>query len=139
MGEGLAAGVVVGIGEVVGDGAGVVVGIGEVVGDTVGAGEPLGNSAGTGSASRLRPSGAPLTTKSVALSLLSNVLPLMPPGRRSIELPAAGAVEAVPSTNPFTASPHPTASIGAPPVGRSTIAPPEAERPPEYVASAADA
>ena len=58
------------------------------------------------------------------------------PGRRSIELPAAGAGAAIPSTKAFVASPQTTASTGWPPMGRTTIAPPVAAKPPEYVTSA---
>jgi hypothetical protein len=50
--------------------------------------------------------------------------------------PATGAGAAEPSTNAFVASPHATASIGVPPTGRSTMDPPVAAKPPEYVRSA---
>jgi hypothetical protein len=50
--------------------------------------------------------------------------------------PAAGAAAEVPSMNPFVASPQATESIGVPPTGRKTTAPPVAAKPPEYVASA---
>jgi hypothetical protein len=53
--------------------------------------------------------------------------------------PGGGAAAAVPSTKAFVASPQPTASIGAPPTGRRTSAPPVAASPPEYVASAVEA
>ncbi len=80
--------------------------------------------------------GAPFSTKSAALSFVSTPWPPMPPGRRSMELPAAGAGATVPSTNALVASPQPTASIAWPPMGRTTSAPPVAENPPAYVASA---
>ena len=50
--------------------------------------------------------------------------------------PAGGAGAAVPSTKAFVASPQASASIGLPPTTRSTIAPPVAAKPDEYVASA---
>ena len=92
--------------------------------------------AGIGPAARPWATGAALTTKSAALSFVSTELPSGPPGRRSIELPAAGAGAAIPSTKAFVASPQATASTGWPPIGRTTIAPPVAAKPPEYVASA---
>jgi hypothetical protein len=121
---------------VVGVGVGTAVGLG--VGAIVGVGVGEDPGPGVGAAARFCGDGA-ATTKSAALSFVSVPLPADPPGRRSrLEL-AAGAGAAAPSTNAFVASPQPTASIGVPPIGRSTIAPPVAANPPEYVASASGA
>ena len=50
--------------------------------------------------------------------------------------PAGGAGAAVPSTKALVASPQPIASVALPPIGRMARAPPVADRPPLYVASA---
>ena len=141
VGDGDTVGVGLGdsVGVTVGDGDGMGVGtggggLGVVVG--VGDGDALGGTGGTGAAARFWASGAEFAMKSAALSFVSTELPRGPPGRRSIELPAAGADAAVPSTNEFVASPQPTVSRGSPPIERTTIAPPVAAKPPEYVASA---
>src|SRR6185436_15200913 len=80
--------------------------------------------------------GVPFTTTSPRLSFVSWRLPPAPPGLRSMLDPAAGAGAADPSTKAFAASPQPIASMGVPPTGRSTSAPPVVANPPEYVASA---
>ena len=96
----------------------------------------VGDIVGTGVAARPSGTGAAFTAKSAALSFVSTTLPPFPPGLRSIDRAAGGAGAALPSTNALTASPHPTASIGAPPTVRSTIDPPVAARPPDQVPSA---
>ena len=104
----------------------------------VGATDGVGVAPPPGTAGAARPcgDGAPWTNQSVALSFVSVPLPARPPGERSMLEPVGGAETAVPSTNELLASPHPTASIGVPPTARSTIAPPVAANPLEYVASA---
>ncbi len=144
VGEGVGPGLGVGLGVVlaVGVGVGVGVGGGLAVGVAVGDGAGLdvglgvGLPTGIGAAARFCGFGDPWTRKSAALSFESIPLPAAPPGRRSPLEPAAGAGMAVVSTKAFVASPQPTASIGAPPIGRSTNAPPVAANPPEYVTSA---
>jgi hypothetical protein len=69
------------------------------------------------------------------LLFVSVPFPAAPPGSRSRLEPALGAAAEEPSTKLLTASPQPTASIGVPPMTRSTIAPPVAASPPLYVAS----
>jgi hypothetical protein len=149
VGDVVAEGVAVGVGlgvwvpTGVGVGAGVAVGVGVTVGTGVGVGATDGVGVapppGTAAASRPCGDGAPWTNQSVALSFVSVPLPARPPGERSMLEPVGGAETAVPSTNELLASPHPTASIGVPPTARSTIAPPVAANPLEYVASAMDA
>ena len=55
------------------------------------------------------------------------------PARAPGSIRPAAPARRVPSTNPFVASPHPIASIGAPPTTRSATAPPVAANPPVYV------
>ncbi len=74
--------------------------------------------------------GAAWANQSVELAFVSMVFPPRPPGFRSMLDPAAGAATGVPSTKVFVASPQPTASTGAPPIARRTIAPPVAAKPP---------
>ena len=114
----------------VGVGAGVGLGTDDGVGVGVSVGVGLGPGAGTAGAAPFCGDGAPCTKKSSALSFVSMPLPALAPGRRSRLEPADGAVVGVPSTKGFSASPHPTASIGVPPTARSTIAPPVAASPP---------
>jgi hypothetical protein len=73
--------------------------------------------------------GAGLTCQSEAFWFVSVTLPGAPPGRRSILDPAGGASTGAPSTKAFVASPQPTPSIGVPPTGRITTAPPVAAMP----------
>ena len=151
VGPGVGAGVDVGVGDAVGVGVGV--GLGD--GDSVGIGVRLGvgvatgladadgdgdgPEGGVGAAARFCGVGDIRTAKSSEFSFVSVPFPGVPPGSRSMLDPAAGAGATVPSTNAFVASPQPTASIGVPPIGRSTIAPPVAANPPLYVASATGA
>jgi hypothetical protein len=94
---------------------------------------------GTAAAERFCGDGRTWTNQSAALSFVSTPFPAAPPGRRSMLDEAAGAGADAPSTNALAASPQPKASIGVPPTGRRTTAPPVAARPPEYVVSAVDA
>jgi hypothetical protein len=128
VGAGVGAGVGVGVGAGVGAGVGVGVGLGE--------GEADGAGAGVGGAARFCGTGASWTNQSAALSFVSIPFPSLPPGRRSSDPFGGGAAAGDPSTNPFEASPQPTASTGAPPIGRRTSVPPVAASPPLYVASA---
>ena len=106
------------------------VGVGVAVGTGVGPGT------GTGGAARPCGEGVACTNQSAASSFVSLPFPSAPPGKRSRLDPAGGAAAGAPSTNPFVASPHPIASIGAPPTTRSATAPPVAANPPVYVRSA---
>jgi hypothetical protein len=140
VGTGVADGAAVGVGLGVGDSAGLGVGdgvglgVGDGIGLGVGDGIGLGvgdDASGTGGEVRFCATGEPFTTRSAALSFVSVTLPPGPPGSRSSDDPAGGAAPALPSTNELVASPHATASIGDPPIWRSTIAPPVAASPPE--------
>jgi len=137
VGAGVGAGVEAGDGDGVGNGVGLGVGVACGVADADGEGD--GPEAGVGAAARFCGVGDVRTTKSSEFSFVSVPFPSAPPGSRSMLDPAAGAGATVPSTNAFVASPQPTASIGVPPIGRSTIAPPVAANPPLYVASATEA
>ncbi|MEO8274020.1 MAG: hypothetical protein ABI620_08130 [Chloroflexota bacterium] len=145
VGAALGSTVEVGLGVAVGsaDGTVVAVGPGVLVGAAVGADVGLGVEdalgAGTGGAASDCGFGEAWLNQSVELAFVSIVLPPRPPGFRSMLAPAAGAPIDEPSTKEFVASPQPTASIGAPPIGRRTIAPPVAAKPPLYVASASPA
>ena len=146
---GSAVGAVVGEGVSVGTGAvadgvalgatvgnGVSVAAGESVGVAAGVVVGVAPGAGTGGAAIDCGFGDAWVNQSTAFEFVSVVLPLRPPGLRSMLEPAAGAGAGEPSTKVLVASPQPTASTGAPPMTRSTIAPPVAANPPLYVASA---
>jgi len=141
VGESVAVGVALGTTVGIGVGVAVGTGLGDGVGAAVGAadGVGLGPGAGTGGADSDCGFGDAWPNQSAALLLVSIVLPARPPGRRSRLDDAAGAAAAVPSTNTFVASPHPSESIGAPPIVRRTTAPPVAANPPLYVRSATGA
>jgi hypothetical protein len=148
-------GVGIGVGDVVGVTDGEDVGVGpEMVVDAgvgpevrVGVGEPEGSvrlgeavpsvvvegdaeGPGTGVETSDCGTGFGCTNQSAQLLSVSCVFPFDPPGRRSMLDFAGGAGAAIPSTYEFTAVPHPTASMTAPPRRRSATAPPSAARPP---------
>lgn len=108
-----------------------------MLGDGLGLGESLGLALGLGlepgvgraGAARFSGTGAGLIDQSIALSFVSKTLPREPPGPRSMLDPAGGAGATAVSMTAFEAAPHPTASIGAPPAGRRTRAPPVAAMP----------
>jgi hypothetical protein len=142
VGPGVGLGVWVGLTVGVGAGVGVNVelgaGVGLELGIALGVAEGVGIGRGVGAAARFCGNGGVLTTKSDALSFVSEPLPSVPPGRRSMLDPLAGAGAASPSTKVLVASPQPTASTGSPPIGLRATAPPVAANPPLYVASAMD-